>query len=385
MRSAPGEFLAKTVSGLRWLPAYGWQRLVRRPPRFGPVHLMIALADHFEPAIMPEAPWGYADRDEQERRVERWCREYSKTVKDWRDADGQPFRHTYFYPAEQYDKRLIDRLAAHCQVGWGEIEIHLHHGVEVPDTAENTHRTLIEFRDALAGHGCLARWNGEGPPRYAFVHGNWAVANSAGGDFCGVDGEMQILAETGCYADLTLPAAPSRAQVAKINALYECALPLDRRVPHRRGRDLRRGCPPKSFPLIIQGPLGINFSRRVGRWPVPCVENGALTAAYPPTMGRLQLWRQAGITVRGCPDWLFIKLHCHGMDPRDEAAMLGEPMQQFLKELTIGPHARSEYRVHFVTAREMVNIILAACDGRDGNPGDYRDYRLRLIRPARPV
>jgi hypothetical protein len=30
----------------------------------------------------------------------------------------------------------------------------------------------------------------------------------------------------------------------------------------------------------------------------------------------------------------------------------------------------------------MVNIVLAACDGRDGNPGDYRDYRLRLLRPA---
>ena len=59
-------------------------------------------------------------------------------------------------------------------------------------------------------------------------------------------------------------------------------------------------------------------------------------------------------------------------------------MQQFLGELTDGARAaRSKYRVHFVTAREMVNIILAACDGRDGNPGDYRDYRLRLIVPAR--
>jgi len=29
----------------------------------------------------------------------------------------------------------------------------------------------------------------------------------------------------------------------------------------------------------------------------------------------------------------------------------------------------------------MVNIVLAACDGREGSPGDYRDYRLRLITP----
>ena len=32
---------------------------------------------------------------------------------------------------------------------------------------------------------------------------------------------MQILADTGCYADLTLPSAPSRAQVAKINSLVD--------------------------------------------------------------------------------------------------------------------------------------------------------------------
>ena len=38
---------------------------------------------------------------------------------------------------------------------------------------------------------------------YAFVHGNFALANSAGGRYCGVDEEMQILAETGCYADMT--------------------------------------------------------------------------------------------------------------------------------------------------------------------------------------
>ena len=46
--------------------------------------------------------------------------------------------------------------------------------------------------------------------------------------------------------------------------------------------------------------------------------------------------------------------------------MLGTPMRQFLGELTTETAA---YRVHFVTAREMVNIIiLAACDGREGDP-----------------
>lgn len=378
-----GELFAKGLRSLHWLPAWGWQRIVRRRSRTGPVHVMVAVADHFEPSIVPGEPGTYAGADEQERRLEHWCRQYPKVIGAWRDADGRPLRHTYFYPAEQYEKALIERLAEHCHAGWGEIEVQLHHGVEGPDTGENTRQALLEFRDNLANHGCLSRWEGRGPPRYAFVHGNWALANSARGRDCGVDEEVQILAETGCYADLTLPSAPNPAQVGKINALYECALPLSRRAPHRWGRDLRCGRPPQIFPLIIQGPLGLNFARRVRGWPVPCIENGALTTLYRPTMQRFRLWLRAGITVRDRPDWAFIKLHCHGMDPRDEPAMLGAPMRQFLRELT--DNADRAYRVHFVTAREMLNIILAACDGRDGNPGDYRDYRLRLITPVRQV
>jgi hypothetical protein len=88
------------------------------------------------------------------------------------------------------------------------------------------------------------------------------------------------------------------------------------------------------------------------------------------------------VTVRGRPDWIFIKLYCHGMDPRDEAAMLGAPMQRFLQELKEGARGGSEYRTHFVTAREMVNIALAASEGHEGNPADYRDHRFRPITRA---
>jgi hypothetical protein len=373
------EQTAKALDSLRWLPSYGWQRLARRSSRGNKTELVIALADHFEPAYMPENPTDFASLDEQERRLERWCREYPEIFDRWRDADGRPFRHTYFYPAEQYDKSLVERLAEHCHDGWGEIEIHLHHGIKAPDTAENTRRALVEFRDRLVEHGALARWNGDGPARYAFVHGNWALANSADGLCCGVDEEMQILAETGCYADLTLPSAPHPTQVGKINALYECALPLDQRAPHRAGHNLRRGQTPRTFPLMIQGPLGLNFARRMKGVPVPRIENSALTAAYPPTLQRLKLWQQAAITVAGMPDWVFVKLHCH---PTDETAMLGEQIQSFLQELTEWAGRGDGCRLHFVTAREMVNIILAACDGRDGNPGEYRDYRLQLVRPV---
>ncbi|MGH9513710.1 MAG: hypothetical protein ACRD2U_16395 [Terriglobales bacterium] len=370
---------SKMIYGAKWFPHYLFQSFRRRGSGGGHVHLVMALADHFEPSVLPHADGGvqHAPRAVQERRLESWCQNYPTAVGQWRDAGGYPFRHTYFYPAEQYDRDLVERLSQHCAEGWGEIEIHLHHGMAAPDTAENTHRQLLEFRDALAHqHRCLCYLDGRGTPRYAFVHGNFALANSAGGVNCGVDDEMKLLADTGCYADFTLPTAPFHpAQIGKINSLYECGFPLEQRAAHRNGTDLRVGGRPEIFPLMIQGPLLPNFdSPDGGRW--LSIENGALTKPNPPSLRRLRLWKRAGICVRGRPDWLFIKLHCHSMDPTQQDAVLGDSMQRFLRELVEGAPERNE-TLHFVTAREMANIILAACDGRAGNPGDYRNYRLK--------
>ena len=375
------SMLDKARGMLSWMPAYCWQRLVRRSPRVKPQHLIIALADHFEPAILPNTMGKHARRAVQEQRLERWCREYPQVVADCPDNDGRTFRHTYFYPAEQYDKGLIDLLAQHCRDGWGEIEVHLHHGIETAGTPETTRQLLADFRDALVRHGCLSQLDGTGGPRYAFVHGNFALANSMQGRFCGVDSEIEILAETGCYADFTLPSSPNPAQISKINALYECNWPLSRKAAHREGRNLRSGRFSPLLPLMIQGPLLVDFSRRSRH--LPTVENGALTGTRPATMGRLKLWRKAGIRVEGRPDWLFIKLHCHGMDPRDDEAMLGAPLRRFLRELKEESRNGREYQIHYVTAREMANIVMAACDGCEGNPNDYRDYRLQLIANGR--
>ena len=49
--------------------------------------------------------------DVQERRLENWCEEYPRNFERFRDSDGYGFSHTYFYPAEQYDRGLIQRLA----------------------------------------------------------------------------------------------------------------------------------------------------------------------------------------------------------------------------------------------------------------------------------
>jgi hypothetical protein len=367
----------KLVYAGKVLPGATWRALGTAP--HGPVHLLIAMADHFEPSIDPEDGRKHVPHSEQERRLAWWRREYPEAVDRWRDHDGRPFVHTHFYPAEQYDEGALQMLADHCHAGWGEVEIHLHHGIPQPDTAENTRRLLTEFRDQLAfRHRCLAMEEGSDRPRYAFVHGNFALANSAGGRFCGVDSEMKVLAETGCYADLTLPAGLHHpAQTAKMNSLYECALPLEQAAPHRKGSDLETGRRPEKFPLIVQGPLLANWKAALGS-PRLLVEASAITQRNPMSLRRLALWKQARITVQGRPDWLFIKVHCHGMDPTQKDAVLGASFRKFLEELVSGAAGRKE-TLHFVSAREMTNIILAACDGREGNPGEYRDYRFKRI------
>lgn len=371
------SFRKKIAYSRKVLPGATWRALGVAPR--GLLHLVIAMADHFEPAIDPEGGQKRVARSEQERRLEWWSREYPNAVDRWRDHDGRPFAHTYFYPAEQYDEGLLQMLADHCHAGWGQVEVHLHHGVAQPDTAENTQRVLSEFRDRLAfQHRCLAMEEGSDHPRYAFVHGNFALANSAGGRFCGVNSEMKVLAETGCYADFTLPTSLHHpAQIAKLNSLYECGLPLEQSAPHRKGRDLAAGRAPQTFPLMVQGPTLADF-RGALRSPGLLIETSAITRRNPMSLRRLALWKQARITVQGRPDWLFIKVHCHGMDPAQKDAVIGDPFRKFLQELVSGAAERRE-TLHFVTAREMTNIILAACDGREGNPDEYRDYRFKPI------
>lgn len=370
-------FKKKLPYARKVLPTITRHGLRTRAP--GPIHLILALADHFEPAFDPTSGYKRVPRPEQLRREEVWFREYPKAIEGWRDHDGRPLVHTYFYPAEQYDEELVAMLAEHCHAGWGETEIHLHHGMHEPDTPENTRRQLSEFRDQLAfRHRCLSVADGSTHPRYAFVHGNFALANAAGGLFCGVDSEMQILAETGCYADFTLPTSLWHpAQTAKVNSVYECELPLDQVAPQRKGRDLAAGRAPQTWPLIVQGPLVADLSRSL-RAAKPVIENGAITGFAAMSLHRLALWKKAQVRVAGRPDWFFIKLHCHAMDPTQHDAVIGGAFQKFLEQLVTGAAGRKE-TLHFVTAREMTNILLAACDGREGNPGDYRDYRFKRI------
>jgi hypothetical protein len=380
--------LIKKLSwSLPWLARYPFWRAGAAARRAraggGPLHLVVVVANHFEPSWSERG--GLLPLDEQRRRLDRWFETARATGEAVRDADGTPFRHTNFYPAEQYHAPILDTMAALQREGFGEVEVHLHHGVDAPDTEANLRRALEEFRDLLAEeHGCLSREEEGGQPKYAFVHGNLALANSAGGRFCGVDSEMRVLAETGCYADMTLPAVPLEPQVPRINAVYECGHPLEEAVPHRTGPSLKVGRRPQ-LPVIFTGPLVFNWTRRVKGLPVPRLDDGVLAANYPNDFARLERWASARVAVRGRPEWVFVKLYCHGFFTHDQSACIGEGARRFWSEALEESERTGRYRIHFASAREAFNIAAAAVEGRAGDPHQYRDYRLRAIMDGRPA
>ena len=376
----PG-LLTKLSWSLPWLARYPFWRAAEAARRArepeGPLHLIVVVANHFEPAWAGRGP--NLPLDEQRRRLDEWCEMARATGAAVRDVDGTPFRHTNFYPAEQYHRPLLDTMAALQAEGLGEVEVHLHHGLDAPDTEANLRRALVEFRDLLVEeHRCLSREGAGGETRYAFVHGNLALANSAGGQFCGVDSEMRVLAETGCYADLTLPAAPLQPQVPRLNAVYECGGPLGEAVPHRTGPSLRVGRRPQ-LPVILTGPLVFNWERRVRGLPVPRLDDGGLAANYHSDFERLERWAGARVSVRGRPEWVFVKLYCHGFFTHDQEACIGEGARRFWSEALEESARAGRYKIHFASAREAFNIATAAVDGRAGEPGQYRDYLLRPI------
>lgn len=326
-------------------------------------HLMVSVANHFE----PHWPGGEVPLSEAVKRVRNWCKEYPRFASKCRDLYGWPFRHTYFFPAEEYSKETFQPLVDLCSKGFGEIEVHLHHGVKFPDNAQNLRNSLINFKDILIQHKCIPKRIYDQKYMYAFVHGNWALGNVRGGLYCGVDDELAILQETGCYADFTLPSFPDPSQISKINSIYECRGDLRKRAPQRWGIDCEVNRPISKYPLIVQGQLMID-------WRGKKFENSSLKAINMPTIDRFNLWRKANITVKGRPEWIFIKLHCHGLIPNDHVALLSDNMVQFLQNIV--EKGASNCVVHFVTCREMFNIIAAACDGKKGDPEEYRNYLL---------
>jgi len=315
--------------------------------------------------------------------VERWVRDYPRRFGGLADSDGRPPRHTFFHPLEEYDPAHLDGLAELCRDGFGEVEVHLHHD---RDTSDALRRRLLDHAETLAGrHGLLSRERSSGELRYGFIHGNWALDNSRpDGRWCGVNDELDVLRETGCYADFTLPSAPSRAQTRTINSIYYARDDPRRPRSHDRGVPLGRGPAPDRSLLLIQGPLVLDWGRRrLGA--IPGLENGCLQANQPARIGRLDAWLRARVQVATRPDWFFVKLHAHGAPEANADSLLGEPQVEFHRALARKAERDPSFRYHYVTAREMYNLAIAAAAGWIGPVDAARDFRLLPISAPRPL
>jgi hypothetical protein len=327
----------------------------------------LAVCDHYEPKR------GNAPPAKARARVQQWLDEYPRLFGGFRDSDGKPPQHTFFYPADEYEPEYVDMLAKLCRAGFGEVEVHLHHD---NDTAENLRQTLLSFKRTLAErHGLLSRDRVTGEIAYGFIHGNWALDNArCDGRWCGVNNELDVLRETGCYADFTLPSAPSETQTRKINSIYWAVDDPNRPKSHNTGTDVGVGKRPENSLLMIQGPLVLDWSRR--KWGIlPRIENGDLQKNQPPSENRLLRWLDAGIKVTGGPNWFFVKLHTHGVNEPNQDVLLGEPMVRFHELLRERADRDSSFRFHYVTAREMANIALAIAEGSNASVQAARSFR----------
>ncbi len=321
-----------------------------------PVDVFIAICDHWEPQC-----YG-ASHAEAVARVHRWRDKYPVLFEKYRDTNGRPPQYTFFFPEDEYHPRYLDDIKPLCEAGFGDVEIHLHHH---NDTSLQLRDKLEAFRETLHHkHGLLRRDPVTNEIVYGFIHGNWSLCNSLpDGSLCGVNDELTILLETGCYADFTLPSAPSVAQTTTINSIYYAKDIPGQPKSHNTGIRARVGqTPPDNQLLLIQGPLSLDWtSRKFGI--VPRIENGDIHGSRAATFARFKMWLNSGVCVAGKPDWRFIKLYSHGCKNENINTLLGPSMQMFHQQLADYHTENPNLRYHYVTAYEMAQLVHQAEQG----------------------
>lgn len=351
-----------------WFPYYLYSSLVSNT-RYNskPAHILFCLVDHYEPFNSG------ADYNLAQKRVSAWVEGYPRMAAGHKDADGRPPQHTWFYPPH-LDIMFLDELLELSVEGYGEIEMHLHHNKmePFPDTADSLRDKIGKCIDDYSERGIFCLPNGEN--RFGFIHGDWSLDNACGDEICGVNNEIIILRELGCYADFTFPSL-GNAQPSMVNRImYVKDNPLKRKS-YNWGRQVKVGGVPWGDLMLIQGIIGFRWvSRRHRLWPSIEASNiGGSDYSFPE---RIDHWVKNAVRIIGQPNWLFIKLHTHGCNEINMDNNIGSKAHEMYNYLEGHYNDNVNYCLHYVTAREMYNIIKAAEGGRVGNPGLYRDYEI---------
>jgi hypothetical protein len=341
-----------------WLPEYLKWSARSSPVQDQPIHIFFFFTDHFEPA-------GRVDI------FDRWMREYPKLAVRHRDHDGRPVQHTWFYPVEQKNDAYLTGLQKLVVSGYGEVELHLHHG------SDNWASALRKFRDGIAylqQFGFQKTTDGE--TRFAFVHGNNSLDNSLGPRFCGVTRELTMLRELGCFADFTFPTAWDSSQPAMVNEIFE-AVDTDGPKSYKTGLALAEGKPAVGDLLIFTGPLVIRPTLNPAKL-FFTIDNSDIHPTFQASPTRVDSWVRANIHVGGRPDWIFIKVSSHGASSTAFAdSVLGPNFDGALSYLESHYNDGSRYVLHYITAREAYNLARAAVDGQHGDPAMYLDWAVK--------
>ncbi len=341
-----------------WLPTYCKNKLFSMfhssPP--GPRHIMFLFVDHFEVAG-------------KEPRLRQWLEKYPKLAANHIDADGCHPKHTWFYALDLLREDELKEMRCLVEQNLGEVELHWHHG---HDTDESFKQKLRAGLSVFQKHGFMRPIHDGSAGCFAFIHGNWSLDNSCGSQFCGIDNEIQLLIQAGCYADFTFPAMHSMAQPSMINTIYY-AKDNGRPKSYNTGRPSQVGIAPSSDEfMIFQGPLTINWNDWYHKWH-PTIENGEIGHSCTHSLPvRIDSWMKQNITVKGRPDWIFVKVFSHG--GQDYTSVLGHETDKMHSYLRKKYNDGKNFFLHYVSTREVYNIVRAAEDGKRGNPNEYRDY-----------
>jgi hypothetical protein len=332
-----------------WLPSYLRGRLRPRPPA---KRLWVALTDHFEPmgSNVPLAT-GLT-------RVGAWQDRWPAiALSAPRDAAGNPPRLTIFYPQEEYRREILDAIATLCVGGTADVEVHIHHQ---NDTTASFTRKLSEFTSCLRDvHGLLHEHKGR--KVFGFIHGNWALDNSRpDGLWCGLTGELQLLRDLGCYADFTMPSAPSPTQSRIVNQIYWTTGDPARPRGFDSGVEATIGGGRRGDLLMITGPLGLRYRERL----LPRLEMGELAANDAPTPYRVERWLALAPRLG---DDIFLKLYGHSAREDNAHSLLGTAAQPgTLPSLFRWIHAAAQQHnleLHWASAYEMYCAIDALIEG----------------------
>jgi len=350
---------------VHWLPTYAatWnaRRRLKHARRRQLTHLLFLVCDHFEPkhgAVSPDQP---------AQRIEAWREGYRQLQAGCLSRYGTRPLHSWFYPPH-HGVEFLPALARFVYDGLGEVELHYHHS---GDTEETLRAALTETLSTYRKYGLLLHEGAPPVPAFGFIHGDWALDNSADGEYCGVNSELSLLQELGCWGDLTMPST-NRCQTRKINSIYYGV--DDPRLPksHDWGSDASAGRRQRDGLLLIQGPLGINW--RAPKY--PRIENASLTTSNWGRPDRVRAWIDAHVHVLGRPEWLFIKLHTHGAIEQDFDGLFGRRGVDMHRCLNEEFNDGKTFRLHYVTARQAYNVIRAAEAGHGGDPAQYVDFAL---------